>query len=200
MEEAYPRGYGMGVVIGLSERRVRDLLEEAGAPDAPVFVANVNAPTQVAIAGADAGLDAAITLARRAGARRAERLRVPVPSHCPLLDPVADELARTLAGTPLHPPTVPYASNRGGRALRDAAAIGDDLATSVAHPVRWHDATGLLFELGARLFVEMPPGRVLTHLATAAFPEARAIAAADAGVGSAATLIARYRSSPHALR
>jgi len=192
MDEAYPHGYGMGVVIGLTERRVRDLLEEATTPGAPVFVANVNAPAQITIAGADAGLDAAINLARRAGARKAERLRVPVPSHCPLLDPVAGELARTLAGTPLHTPAVPYASNRGGRALRDAEAIRYDLATSVAHPVRWHDATGLLFELGARLFVEMPPGRVLTDLATAAFPEARAIAVADAGVGSAATLIARH--------
>jgi hypothetical protein len=32
---------------------------------------------------------------------------------------------------------------------------------------------------------------VLTDLATVAFPEARAIAVADAGVGSAVTLIAR---------
>ena len=70
----------------------------------------------------------------------------------------------------------------------------------VERPVRWHDATTLLFELGVRLFVELPPGRVLTDLATVAFPEARAIAVADAGVGSAVTLIARHRSERRASR
>jgi len=37
----------------------------------------------------------------------------------------------------------------------------------------WNDATTLLFEVGARLFVEMRPGHVLTRLAEDAFPEAR---------------------------
>jgi malonate decarboxylase epsilon subunit len=100
----------------------------------------------------------------------------------------------------VNPPAVPYLSNVGGRALRDPEEIRDDLAASVERPVRWHDATTLLFELGVRLFVELPPGRVLTDLATAAFPEARAVAVADAGGDSAVTLIARHRSERGALR
>ena len=88
-------------------------------------------------------------------------------------------------------PAVPYLSNVGGRALRDPEEIRHDLARSVERPVRWHDATSLLFELGVRLFVELPPGCVLTDLATASFPEARAVAIADAGISSAAALIAR---------
>jgi malonyl CoA-acyl carrier protein transacylase len=42
--------------------------------------------------------------------------------------------------------------------------------------------------------------RTVSRLAADAFPEARAIAVADAGVGSAATLIARHRSERGALR
>ena len=61
-------------------------------------------------------------------------------------------------------------------------------------PVRWHDATRVLYERGARLFVEMPPGRVLTNLATAAFPDARAVAVADVGLEPAAALVAREQS------
>jgi malonate decarboxylase epsilon subunit len=125
---------------------------------------------------------------------------VPTPSHTPLMAPVAAKLERALADVPMNPPAVPYLSNVGGRALRDPEEIRDDLARSVERPVRWHDATTLLFELGVRLFVELPPGRVLTDLATAAFPEARAIAVADAGFGSAATLIARHRPERGALR
>ena len=47
MQEAYPRGYGMGVVIGLDERTVSRLAAESGMPEAPVYAANVNAPLQV---------------------------------------------------------------------------------------------------------------------------------------------------------
>jgi malonate decarboxylase epsilon subunit len=195
MHEAYPHGYGMGVVIGLDERTVSRLGAESGTPKAPVHAANVNAPLQVGVSGADEALERTLSLAREHGARRAHRLAVPTPSHTPLMAPVAVKLERALADVPMNPPAVPYLSNVGGRALRDPEEIRDDLARSVERPVRWHDATTLLFELGVRLFVELPPGRVLTDLATAAFPEARTIAVADAGVGSAATLIARLHRS-----
>ena len=196
MQEAYPHGYGMGVVVGLDERTVSRLAVECSTPKAPVHAANVNSPLQVGVSGADDALERVLDLAREHGARRARRLAVPTPSHTPLMAPVAAKLERALADIPMDPPRVPYLSNVGGRALRDPEEIRDDLARSVERPVRWHDATTLLFELGVRLFVELPPGRVLTDLATAAFPEARAIAVADAGVGSAAALIARHRSEP----
>ena len=102
-------------------------------------------------------------LALQHGAHRAERLAVSVPSHCPLLQPVADRLAQAMAGLPLRPPAMPYVSNRGGRALRDADAIREDLATNVAHPVRWCDTLEVLRELGATLFLEMAPGHVSTQ-------------------------------------
>jgi malonate decarboxylase epsilon subunit len=183
MQEAYPAGYGMGVVAGLDERTVSRLTAESGTP---------NAPLQVCVAGADEALERVLDLAREHGAHRVRRLAVPTPSHTTLMAPVAAKLERALAAVPMDPPSVPYLSNVGGRALRDPEQIRDDLARSVEWPVRWHDATTLLFELGVRLFVELPPGHVLTDLATVAFPEARAIAVADAGVGSAVTLIARH--------
>jgi malonate decarboxylase epsilon subunit len=195
MAGAYPTGYGMAVVVGFDERQVAALVGQVSTPAAPVFLANLNAPRQIVIAGADPGLEAVLTRARAAGARKAERLRVGVPSHCPLLEPVADELTRALAPVPLLPPRVPYVSNRRARALRQPEPIREDLATNVAHPVRWYDATTVLFERGARLFVELPPGRVLTDLAGAAFPEARAIAVADLGLRSAVSLIRRQHGN-----
>jgi malonate decarboxylase epsilon subunit len=192
MQEAYPHGYGMGVVVGLDERTVSRLADESGTRKAPVHAANVNAPLQISVAGTDDALERFLNLARENGARRAARLSVSVPSHTPLMASAAAELERALADVPMDPPAVPYLSNVGGRALRDPEGIRADLAQSVERPVCWHDATTLLFELGVRLFVELPPGRVLTDLATVAFPEARAIAVADAGVGSAVTLIARH--------
>jgi malonate decarboxylase epsilon subunit len=51
-----------------------------------------------------------------------------------------------------------YMGNLTGRALRNAAAISEDLASNIAHGVRWYDATTVLEELGFRLLLEIPPG------------------------------------------
>ena len=89
---------------------------------------------------------------------------------------------------------MPYVSNRGGRALYDAEAIRQDLATSVAHPVRWYDALEVLRELGAKLFIEMAPGHVSTHLVAELFPDVRAVSIADQGLRYATVVAARERS------
>ena len=194
MRAAYPEGYGMGVVVGLDERTLSRLVAEVDSPEAPIHTANVNAPMQVSVSGADDALERLFDLARRNGARHVGHLAVPTPSHTPLLAPVAAELSRALADVTLHPPAIPYISNVGGRALRDPDAIRDDLARSVECPVRWHDATTLLFELGVRLFVELPPGNVLTRLAANAFPVARCVAVDDAGTDSALLLVRKAQT------
>src|ERR687898_2982721 len=63
MQEAYPHGYGMGVVVGLDERAVSRLAAESSTPKAPVHAANVNAPLQVSVAGADDALEQILNLA-----------------------------------------------------------------------------------------------------------------------------------------
>src|SRR5918995_5380442 len=108
MQEAYPHGYGMGVVVGLDERTVSRLADESGTRKAPVHAANVNAPLQISVAGTDDALERFLNLARENGARRAARLSVPVPSHTPLMASAAAELERALADVPMDPPAVPY--------------------------------------------------------------------------------------------
>ena len=116
-----------------------------------------------------------------------------VPSHSPLLAPVAGRLAEALRAIPLADPRVPYVTSRRARATRDRERIREDLARNVMEPVRRHDATTVLFELGVRLFVEVPPGRALATLAAAAFPDARAIAVDDGGLAAVAALVREER-------
>jgi hypothetical protein len=49
--------------------------------------------------------------------------------------------------------------------MRTAELVASDLANNIAHGVRWHDATTVAKELGCNLFLEMPPGHVLSDLA-----------------------------------
>jgi malonate decarboxylase epsilon subunit len=190
MHAAFPNGYGLAFIEGLNEIRVGKLVEQIRTAKSPVYLSNINAPQQIVIAGSDAALAAVIAQALRHSARRAERLPVSVPSHCPLLQPVADRLAKAMSTLPLRLPAMPYMSNRGGRALYDANAIREDLATSVAHPVRWFDALEVLRELGTNLFIEMPPGHVSTNLVAESIPGVRAISIADRGLRYGAVVAA----------
>ena len=195
MQEAFPSGYGLAAIEGLDEVQVEGIVERIRTAEFPVYISNINAPRQIVVAGSDAALDAVTAQARQQGARRAERLAVSVPSHCPLLQPVADRLEQLMAEARLcRPPSIPYVSNRGGRALYDAEAIRQDLATGVAHPVRWYDALEVMRELGANLFIEMAPGHVSTHLVAELFPDVRAVSIADQGLRYATVLAARERA------
>ncbi|MGA5508187.1 ACP S-malonyltransferase [Streptomyces umbrinus] len=173
MEEAYPSGYGMGVVLGLDESTVARLAFAASTHAEPVYASNVNAPRQITVSGADAAVERVLTAALAHGAFKARRLAVSVPAHCPLMRPVADALADALAAVEMRRPAVPFAGNRTGRTLRTADAVRDDLVHGVALPVRWHEATSVLYERGARLFVQTAPGDSLVRLAQAMLPGVR---------------------------
>jgi malonate decarboxylase epsilon subunit len=168
MVELYPSGYGLSAIIGLTEAQVVNIIQAVTTDQ--VFLANINAPLQMVIAGSESGMERVIDQARRQGAWKAERLDVSVPSHCPLLQPVADLLQHRLSALQLRKPKLTYVGNVNARAMRLPDPIASDLANNIAHAVRWHDATTVAKELGCNLFLEMPPGHVLSDLARENLP------------------------------
>lgn len=193
MQALYPTGYGLAAIVGMTEGQVSALVETVNTPAAPVYVGNINAPRQIVVAGSDVALTKVLEIARMTGARKAERLQVSVPSHCPLLEPVAVALRATLATMKLQQPQLIYVSNVKARALRAAALVAEDLASNIAHAVRWHDATTVLEELGCRLFLEMPPGHVLSDLGRESFPEVKTLALGQSALNSALLVAAKFQ-------
>jgi len=165
MMKLYPTGYGLSAIVGLNESRVTKIVRAVTSVQDPVFVGNINAPRQIVIAGSNVAMDQVLDEARREGASKAVRLHVSVPSHCPLLQPVADLLERRMSSMHLKAPKLIYVGNVTARPMRTKELIARDLANNIAHGVRWHDATTVLKELGCNLFLEMPPGHILSDLA-----------------------------------
>ncbi|UOR13579.1 malonate decarboxylase subunit epsilon [Halobacillus amylolyticus] len=195
MEKAFPAGYGMGVVVGLSERKLTKLIKGHVSDENPVYLANINCPRQMTIAGAIPDLRNFMETALANGAQKAELLDVSVPSHCPLLHDVSLRLEAELNDISFRDPTIPYTGNQTARVLKKGKAIKKDLAWNVSHSVRWHESMTLLYELGTRLFVEMLPGNVLKGLVNNAFPTARALSISDNGINTAAILVDRTRTN-----
>lgn len=168
MEQAYPQGYGMSAVLGLSLTQVESLVNELTTQQAPLFVANINSPDQVVVAGHEQGLARLATQAvSQYHARKVTRIAISVPSHCALLQNQAIELAHAFEAVTLQRSNITYISSSSARALFTPAAIGDDLANNMARQVHWHDAITHAQQRGVTLAMEAYPGATLTQLSRA---------------------------------
>ena len=56
---------------------------------------------------------------------------------------------------------MPYLSSSRARLVAEPAALADDLAGNMARRVEWLATLRSAYERGARLHLELPPGRVL---------------------------------------
>lgn len=193
MQQAYPENYGMAAMVGFTETRLKKYIDEHNETHPALYLANINAIDQQVVAGETASLAILIQSLQKAGINRAKMLNMSVPSHCLLLDSVSAALKEEIESLELAEPQIPYTSNHTGRLLRNAAAIKKDLYISVAHTVKWYDGTSLLYELGARCFIEMEPSGVLAKIATATFPEAIVLAVEENGADKVTWLWNNYQ-------
>jgi len=194
MQEAYPENYGMAAMVGFTETRLKKYIDEHHKSHTPVYLSNLNAVDQQVVAGEKDSLEILIQSLQKAGISKAKLLNMSVPSHCTLLDAVSAALKEQIDKLDLKEPSIPCISNHSGRLLRTAEAIRNDLYISVARTVKWYDGTTLLYELGARCFVEMEPSGVLSKIAEATFPNAMVIGVEENGTSKAAWLWHNYQN------
>lgn len=164
MQQAVPAGSGaMAAVLGLDDDTVRAVCEEAGQGEV-VEPVNFNSPGQVVVAGSKAAVERATAIAKDKGAKRAVVLPVSVPSHCSLMKPAADELAKKLAGINIKPPRVAVINNVDVASPTEADAIRGALTRQLYQPVRWVEVIEAMHRQGVETVIESGPGKVLAGL------------------------------------
>ena len=196
MQEAYPSGYGMAAIVGLEQAPLAALVAQVHNDVSPVYIANLNARRQIAIAGSDHALQQVMALALAHGASKVQRLAVSVPSHCPLFDAAALEMQAAFAQVSLRRPVLIYLSSSAARTLLEPARIRDSLATNMARQVNWADTVRLAWERGARLALEMPSGSVLTRLTAPELADGLAISCEGQRSDSLLAMLAEERRTP----
>jgi [acyl-carrier-protein] S-malonyltransferase len=160
MEQACEATSGaMAAMLGGEEAQVRALAESAG-----VDVANLNAPGQIVLSGAMAGIDDAVARAKDFGIRRAIKLNVAGAYHSRLMQSAQDELAAELAGVAMQTPGIPVVCNFEARPVSEAAEIRTMLERQVTGSVRWTESIQALVAMGHRTFVELGPGKIIAGL------------------------------------
>ncbi len=164
MQGAVPVGVGaMAAVLGLDDESVRKVCDEASLIGIAEPV-NFNSPGQVVLAGHADAVHRAVDLAKAAGARRAIKLPVSVPSHSSLMISAGEALSEQLAEAEFRTPAITVVAATDAKPYADAADIRKRLSRQVSGPVHWVETVQAMIAAGATSIIECGPGKVLAGL------------------------------------
>jgi [acyl-carrier-protein] S-malonyltransferase len=170
MEEAgRDVGGAMVALLGASVEAATEIAEDRRAAGGQLWVANINAPGQIVMAGAVPDIEWLKDAARNVGIRRTIELKVSGAFHTPLIEAAADELEKALAEVSFRTPRFPVYSNVTAQPMDDLPAT---LREQLLAPVLFADSLRAMAEAGVDTFIHVGPGNVTASLAARTVPDA----------------------------
>ncbi len=160
MAEAQELDGGM-LAVGASLSQVEAIIKEAAVD---LVVANRNGPNQVVLSGRLPDIDRAAELFARKNIR-GKKLLVAAAFHSPLVATASARFRPELEEVDFASAEVPVFANSSAEEYpEDAGAARDLLAGQLAQPVEFVRQIENMYAAGARTFVEVGPGNVLSGL------------------------------------
>ncbi|MGR3973159.1 MAG: ACP S-malonyltransferase [Candidatus Rhabdochlamydia sp.] len=159
MQEACHEIQGaMRVVLGLNLDEIQASLPEG------IFIANLNCPHQVVIAGYQDQMAKAEEILKAQGARRVLPLEVSGAFHTPLMTSAQIKLkpaleTAVLTATPIH-----LVMNVSGEIVADLDHIRSSLIDQVVKTTYWEKGIMALEQLPITTYIEMGPGKTLAGM------------------------------------
>ncbi|WP_067855432.1 type I polyketide synthase [Nocardia shimofusensis] len=154
--QARTAGSGGMLAVGMAPDQARELV----AGDPRVDIAAINSASSSTLSGDVDRLDEIAEKLTEDGIF-ARRLRVEVPYHSRLMDPILDELRAALAKLEPQAPSVPLFSSVTGEQVTGPDWDAEYWCANVREPVRFADAVGTLIA-ERRVFLEVGPHPVLS--------------------------------------
>jgi [acyl-carrier-protein] S-malonyltransferase len=149
----------MAAILGLEDEIVETLCRKILG----VWPANYNCPGQIVVSGEDPAVDECCTEAHREGARRTVKLQVSGAFHSPLVARAADRLRPALDRVRFSEPIAPFMSTVTAK-IEPVQRLSTLLVDQLTAPVKFTQAATALARDGAKTFVEVGPGNVLSGL------------------------------------
>lgn len=148
------------VVLGMGEEEVRKALPT----DQNVWVANLNCPGQVVIAGTLEGIEKASQKLKESGAKRVLPLDVSGAFHSPLMREAQEKLAPKIAQTSLSSSPVAIVMNAKGDFVSSLEEMKTLMVNQVTHPVYWEKGIRALEAHGVDMYIELGCGKTLAGM------------------------------------
>jgi [acyl-carrier-protein] S-malonyltransferase len=163
MQEAVPLGEGsMAAILGSDRQLIIDTCQKAQIEFGAVQAVNFNCPGQIVIAGKTLAVEKAAEMLKLAGAKRTVILPVSAPFHSTLMKPAAEKLAIELSKITINNASIPVVANINGQIVTNKQEIETSLVKQADSPVEWEDCVAEIVKFGAKAFVEVGPGKVLS--------------------------------------
>lgn len=160
---------GMAALIGADLAQAESLAADRRRDGGRLWVANVNAPAQIVLAGGEADIEWLSDNAGSLGIRRAIPLAVAGAFHSPFMAGAAERLEAALDDTTFSDPAFPVYANTTARPVEDPAR---QLAEQLVQPVRFAPTLEHMAEDGITTFVHVGPGDVTAGLVKRTLPDA----------------------------
>jgi len=153
----------MQVVLGMTEEAVETIIREINPPH-PVWIANLNCPGQIVIAGSMDALAFAGDVLKKKGAKRVLPLEVSGAFHSGLMLSAREKLAAKIATVPFHESDIHIVMNVPGDLVSSAVQMRQVLIDQVTSPVRWENGIRRMMQQGVHAYFEMGPGKTLAGM------------------------------------
>ncbi len=171
---------GMAALLGIDAEAAERLAESVRDDGGRLWVANINSPGQVVVAGGAEDIAALAERGREIGVRRVVPLKVAGAFHSPLMEPVLEPLRAALAAASFGPARFPVWSNVTARPF-SPGELTDLLAQQVTAPVLFSAILEGMAEAGAQRFVHVGPGDVTAAMAKRTVPDAEVFTVGSLG-------------------
>jgi trans-AT polyketide synthase/acyltransferase/oxidoreductase domain-containing protein len=152
---------GMAAVIGLTEKEIKEILEENAL--GMLDLANLNAPDQIVISGPKDDIASAKTVFEKAKARLYMPLPVGGAFHSRYMKGAEKEFGDFAKQFVFSPLKVPVIANVTARPYENEKIL-ETLEAQISSPVRWMESVEYLLKKEQVQFVEMGPGKVAQGL------------------------------------
>lgn len=154
---------GTMVAVNIDADRLKTLLDQH--PDC--YPVNYNSPTQCVVAGSTAAIDRFMELLKNERIS-AKKLEVACAFHSPLVSKSKDLYANVLKEIPFQEIQIPVWSNTTAALYPSSVSdIKVQLTDHLVQPVHFVDEIQAMYADGARIFIEVGPGKVLSGLTKA---------------------------------
>ena len=164
MHEACERERGtMQVNLGMEASVVEEVIQGLNPPH-QIWVANLNCPGQVVIAGSVEGMAVGIEALKQKGAKRAIPLDVSGAFHSGLMLSAQESLSPKIQSVPLSVSPIDFVMNVPGDYINDLQKIRENLIHQVTSPVRWEKGVRAMMEKGIDVYLEIGPGKTLAGM------------------------------------
>ncbi|HCJ84792.1 MAG TPA: [acyl-carrier-protein] S-malonyltransferase [Parachlamydiales bacterium] len=164
MQEACEKSPGaMLAVLGQNVDELEALLKESAAPQ-KVWIANLNCPQQVVLAGSREGIERMQEFLLGRGVKRLRLLDVGGAFHTPLMESARRKLSPLIQKVSLRESPIALVMNATGEEVSSLFEMRALMIQQVTSPVFWEKGIRKMEERGVEEYIEIGPGTTLTGL------------------------------------